>query len=213
MCEGQGKGGPEPQNWDLEREGHLPVCPGLPGSQGLRGQHLLLWWSSPGDRAQPGGQSLSNPRHRHLLLLADLVEEFHVLDHGVCWAVDCVVSVPKHCRSPWGVAAQKTLQELKQQAPAVASYHTGAILHLGPEERRRVRRAGTGHLLLRQLLPLLPPFQTMGQRRTPAQHCPAGNRQPNPQGFDTPAPFPLGSDICSLGLPTHSPTHKTQGQI
>lgn len=61
---------------------------------------------SLGDGAQPCScQSLTNPSHWHLLLLANLVEEFHVLDHGICWAVDCIVSVAKHCGSPRCVAA------------------------------------------------------------------------------------------------------------
>lgn len=73
------------------------VCPWFLGSRGLRVQHLLFLCSPPGDRAQPGScQSLTNPSHRHLLLLADLIEEFHVLDHGICRAIDGIVSVPKH---------------------------------------------------------------------------------------------------------------------
>lgn len=64
---------------------------------------------SPGDGSPGSCASLTHPGHRRLLLLADLVEELHVLDHGVCWAVHHVVSAAKHCRSPGGVAAEKTL--------------------------------------------------------------------------------------------------------
>ncbi|KAL0622447.1 hypothetical protein AAY473_006035 [Plecturocebus cupreus] len=59
-------------------------------------ESALTLWSSAGSCS-----SLTNPSHWHLLLLADLVEELHVLDHRICWAVDHIMSVPKHCRSPW----------------------------------------------------------------------------------------------------------------
>lgn len=108
MCEGQGKGVQSPRTKVTagKRERSLHVCPGFLESRDLRVQHLLLLCSPPGDRAGLGScQSLTNPSHRHLLLLADLIEEFHVLDHGICWAVDSIMSVPKHCWGSWRVAA------------------------------------------------------------------------------------------------------------
>lgn len=99
-----------------EQEGERPPClPWVSEAQGpeVAGPEVAAPAPSvehPGDRVQPGScLSLTNPSHRHLLLLADLVEELHVLDHGICWAIDRVVSAAKHCRSPWGVAAQKAL--------------------------------------------------------------------------------------------------------
>lgn len=49
-------------------------------------------------------RSLTDPSHWHLLLLSDLVEEFHVLYHGICWPIDSIMSVPKYCGDPWRVA-------------------------------------------------------------------------------------------------------------
>lgn len=88
-------------------EGERPPClPWVSGAQRPEGAASAPPVESPGDRAQPDScLSLTNPSHWHLLLLANLVEEFHVLDHGICWAIDCVVSVAEHCRSPWCMAA------------------------------------------------------------------------------------------------------------
>lgn len=72
----------------------------------------------------------SDSCYRHLLLLADLVEQLHVLNHCVCGAVDAVVLGAKHRRDAGSVAAHEALHELHQQVPAVIGYHTGAVLHL-----------------------------------------------------------------------------------
>lgn len=88
------------------------------GNRRERGLHAARVSGAPGPAAAapaPPVQSprscasLSHPGHRRLLLLADLVEELHVLGHGICWAVHHVMSAAKHCRSPGGVAAEKTL--------------------------------------------------------------------------------------------------------
>lgn len=97
--------GQKPQLGTGEGE-QSPCLPWVSGAQGPEAAAPAPPVESPGDTAQPDScQSLANPSHRHLLLLANLVEEFHVLDHGICWAVDCVVSAAKPCGSPWCVAA------------------------------------------------------------------------------------------------------------
>lgn len=59
----------------------------------------------PGDSLDGGScQSLANSSHWHLLLFSDLVEEFHVLYHGICWPVHSIMSISKYCGGPWCVA-------------------------------------------------------------------------------------------------------------
>lgn len=79
------------------------------------------------------GAPSSDPCHRHLLLLADLVEELHVLDHGVCRAVDAVMLGTEHGWDAGSVVPHEALHELQEEVPAVVGYHAGAVLHLAME--------------------------------------------------------------------------------
>lgn len=71
-----------------------------PGTQATAGNPLGQGSSTP----SPAHGSLTDPSHWHLLLFSDLVEEFHVLYHGICWPIDRIVSVPKYCGRPWCMA-------------------------------------------------------------------------------------------------------------
>ena len=88
------------------------------------------------------GVPSSDPRDGHLLLLADLVEQLHVLHHRVGRAVDAVVLGAKHGRDTGSVVPHEALHELHQQVPAVVGYHAGAVLHLATETTARKCAAG-----------------------------------------------------------------------
>ncbi|KAL8178984.1 UNVERIFIED_CONTAM: hypothetical protein K2H54_058267 [Gekko kuhli] len=79
--------------------------------------------------------SSSDPCNRHLLLLANLVKEFHVLNHCVSWAVDTVMLVAEHRRDSRNVTSHKALHEFHQQVPAVIGYHTWTVFHLATETK------------------------------------------------------------------------------
>lgn len=114
---------------------------GLPVPRGQRTRRLQLQDSRSPD-----------PGHGHLLLLADLVEELHVLNHGVRGAVDAVVLGAEHGGDAGSVAAHEALHELHEQVPAVAGDHAGAVLHL--QRNRGLSLAGGNALSLeRQSFP------------------------------------------------------------
>lgn len=74
-------------------------------SWGQRPRSLLLLGSTQVTAQHVDScQSLADPSYWHLLLFSDLVEEFHVLYHGICWSIHSIVSVPKYCGGPWCVA-------------------------------------------------------------------------------------------------------------
>lgn len=84
----------------------------------------------------------SDSCYRHLLLLADLVEQLHVLHHSVRRAVDAVVLGAKDGRDARSVVPHEALHELHQQVPAVVGYHAGAVLHLPTQTTALKRTAG-----------------------------------------------------------------------
>lgn len=67
-------------------------------------QHVVMNSTLVTAQQEGSCQSLTDPSHWHLLLFSDLVEEFHILYHGICWPIDRIMSVPKYCGCPWRVA-------------------------------------------------------------------------------------------------------------
>lgn len=84
----------------------------------------LLTWRTFSDT------SSSDTCNRHLLLLANFVEKFHVLNYCIRWIVDAVMLIIEHRGDTGGMISHKALHELHYKVPTVSGYHTWTIVHL-----------------------------------------------------------------------------------
>lgn len=216
MCEAQWRGVQYPENkshsWELDREGHPPVCPGFPGSRGLRVRCLLFCGVPPtpsaGDtKFSPAAASVNVILATGTCCCLRILLKSSILDHGVCWAVDSVMSVPKHCGCPWVWLPRKLCRNSNNKLQQSLATTQGPYSTWGPREGRwRVSESTQVICPLHPSSPTRRPGHKPSNPELPRRKYPAQT-----PGAWKPSASPFKLNILILRLSTHSLCTRPRG--